>query len=119
MDVFSLSTKQDPISIKTVLEKSNVSIDDIDCFAFHQTNLFLSERVRKIMKIDASKVPYSLKDFANTSSASIPLTLVTERREELKSHPMKIVGCALGVGLSYGACYFEPEKIIVPELIEY
>lgn len=119
VDVFALSTKLDPVSIRTVLEKANISIDDVDCFAFHQTNKFLSERVRKILKLAPEKVPYSLENFSNTSAASIPLTLVTERRDLLVSTRMRIVGCALGVGLSLGACYLETDKIIVPSLVEY
>lgn len=118
MDVFSLSTKQDPVSIETLLSNAHIEMDTIDCFAFHQTNLFLNERVRKKMKLDPTKVPYSLKEFGNTSGASIPLTLVAERREQLTSAHMNIVACALGVGLSFGACYFETDSIIVPELIE-
>lgn len=117
-DVFSLSTNQDPASIRTVLEKANIDIEDIDCFAFHQTNKFLMDRVVKKMKINPDKVPYSLTDFGNTSATAIPLTLITQRREQLVKDPMKIVACALGVGMSYGALYFETEGIYAPEMIE-
>ncbi len=118
MDVFSLSTSQDPISVNSLLEKSGINIDDVDCFGFHQTNAFLMNRVCKRLKLDKEKVPYSLSEYANTSGASIPLTLVTERAESLRSEKMKIATCALGVGLSYGAVYLETDNIVVPELIE-
>lgn len=118
MDVFSLSTKQDPITINLLLEKAGVNINDVDCFGFHQTNKFLMDRVVKKMGIDKEKVPYSLKEYANTSGASIPLTLVSERSQALSSSKMKIVACALGVGLSYGAILFESENIVIPEIVE-
>lgn len=118
MDVFSLSTTQDPISVNSLLEKSGINIEDVDCFGFHQTNAFLMNRVCKRLKIDKEKVPYSLNEFANTSGASIPLTLVTERTERLRNEKMRIAACALGVGLSYGAIYFETRNIVVPKLIE-
>lgn len=118
MDVFSMSTKQDPVSISQLLEKSDVHIDEVDCFGFHQTNKFLMERVVKKMGIDKEKVPFSLQEYANTSGASIPLTLVTERSKALSSSKMKIVACALGVGLSYGAMLFESDNLIIPEIIE-
>ena len=119
MDVFSISTKQDPESINAVLSKSNIDINNVDIFGFHQTNKFLMDRVVKRMGIDPAKVPYSLIEYANTSGASIPLTLVTERRNQLTTSKMNIIGCALGVGLSFGAVYFECENIIVPNLIIY
>lgn len=118
MDVFSLSTTQDPISVNSLLEKSGINIDDVDCFGFHQTNAFLMNRVCKRLKLNQEKVPYSLKEFANTSGASIPLTLVTERAKRLKNEKMRIAACALGVGLSYGAVYFETDNIVVPQLVE-
>ena len=118
MDVFSLSTTQDPISVNSLLEKSGINIDDVDCFGFHQTNAFLMNRVCKRLKLNQEKVPYSLNEFANTSGASIPLTLVTERAKRLKNEKMRIAACALGVGLSYGAIYFETDNIVVPQLVE-
>ncbi len=84
----------------------------------HQANMFLNETVRKKLKIDEDKMPYCMSKFGNTSCASLPLTLVVTRRNELQSKPMTILGCAFGVGLSWGSIYFKTNKIVVPELIE-
>ena len=108
-----------PKSVAALLEKLQIPQEDIDCFVFHQANRFLNEKIRKKLKIDASKVPYSLLNYGNTSCATIPLTLVTERQEQLQNTRMNIVGCAFGVGLSWGSVYFSTENIICLDLIEY
>lgn len=117
MDVFSLSSKQDPETIKNLLNQSEIDIESIDCFAFHQTNKFLMDRIIKKLNIDHDKVPFSLEEFGNTGGSGIPLTLVYCRRNDLQNKHLRIVGCSLGVGISFGAIYFETNKIVVPSIV--
>jgi len=119
MDVFSFAITKAPKSIKKILELSEQTVDSIDLLILHQANLMLNETIVKKLKIEKSKVPYSLKNYGNTSSASIPLTLTTEKRNDLENSKLKIVICGFGVGLSWATAYFETNKIICPELIEY
>lgn len=118
MSVFSFAISKAPKSVKGLCEYFNINIEDVDCFPFHQANMFLNETIRKKLKIEAEKMPYCMKEFGNTSCASLPLTLVVTRRKELQERSMKVLGCAFGVGLSWGSIYFKTEKIVVPELIE-
>lgn len=118
MNVFSFGITKAPKSVKKLLENYEIDKDSVDKFVFHQANLFMNEKIRKKLKLEEDKVPYSLKDFGNTSSASIPLTLVTQNSEELTSKKLNIIGCGFGVGLSWGSVYFETENIVCPELIE-
>lgn len=119
MSVFSFAITQAPKSVNALCEKYKINKDDVDCYAFHQANLFLNETIRKKLRLPKEKVPYSLKLYANSSSATIPVTLVTEKRNELVNGHMNVIGCAFGVGLSWGSVYFETDNIVVPELIEY
>lgn len=119
MSVFSFAVSKAPKSVNSLLEKYSIDKDSIDYFTFHQANLYLNEKVRTKLKIDSSKVPYSLKNYGNTSCATIPLTMVTELRNVLVSNNLKHVGCAFGVGLSWGSVYFETNQIACPEIIEY
>lgn len=118
MDVFSFGISKAPSSVNGLLQHYSIDKEAVDCFTFHQANLFMNEKIRKKLKLPAEKVPYSLRDFANTSCASIPLTLVTQRADALKSGKMKHVACGFGVGLSWGSVCFETDKIKVPELVE-
>lgn len=118
MSVFSFAISKAPKSVNGLLRKFNLDKEHIDYFIFHQANLFLNEKIRKKLNIEAQKVPYCLDDYGNTSCASIPLTLVTRKSNELQSRSLKIVGCGFGVGLSWGSIYFETNNIVCPDLIE-
>ena len=78
----------------------------------------MNEKIRKKLKLPAENVPYSLTNFGNTSSSSIPLTMVTERGEKLRGVHQKHIACGFGVGLSWASVYFETDKIVVSELQE-
>lgn len=93
--------------------------EEVDYFIFHQANLFMNEKIRKKLKLPIEKVPYSLKDFGNTSSASIPLTLVTQVNYRLNNDSLSHIACGFGVGLSWGSVYFKTNKITCLDLLEY
>ena len=118
LDVFSFGISEAPKTCKKLMDHLSISNDDIDCAFFHQANRMMNEKIRKKLSLSESKVPYSLKKFGNTSSASIPLTMVTERRSELQKKSNKLLLCGFGVGLSWGAVYMACNNIVVPELIE-
>ena len=118
MTVFSFGISKAPKAVNQLLSWTGESVDDIDCFTFHQANRFMNEKIRKKLKLDENKVPYSMCEFGNTSCASIPLTLVSHRRDALREGTLKHVACGFGVGLSWGAVRFNSDAICVPELIE-
>jgi 3-oxoacyl-[acyl-carrier-protein] synthase-3 len=68
--------------------------------------------------VPAEKMPMSLAKFGNTSSTTIPLTMVTTIREALQTQRVKLLLCGFGVGLSWGSVYIETNNITVPDLIE-
>lgn len=118
MSVFSFGISKAPKVVNDLISHFNLSIDDIDWFTFHQANLFMNEKIRKKLKLPAEKVAYSLRNFANTSCASIPLTLLTGIGSKLETDHLKHIACGFGVGLSWGAVYFETNNIICTKLIE-
>jgi 3-oxoacyl-[acyl-carrier-protein] synthase-3 len=118
MDVFSFGIQRAPQSVNALIEHFQLDKEGMDYFLFHQANLFMNEKIRKKLQIPPEKVPYSLKDFGNTSSATIPLTMVTQLQKDLQSRHLKNIACGFGVGLSWGSVYFETDCITVPDLIE-
>ncbi len=118
MSVFSFGISKAPLVVKQLSEHYGIDLSTVDMFTFHQANMFMNEKIRKKLKLPEEKVPYSLKDFGNTSCSSIPLTLVTQRKEELRKSGVKHIACGFGVGLSWGAVTFDTAQIVVPDLIE-
>lgn len=118
MDVFSFGITKVPETVNKLLEHFSLDKEAVDHFVFHQANFFLNEKIRKKLKLPESKLPYSLKDFGNTSSATIPLTMITALHNELTKTKLHVIAVGFGVGLSWGSVYFETDSIICSDLIE-
>jgi 3-oxoacyl-[acyl-carrier-protein] synthase-3 len=118
LEVFNFSLREVAPNIQELIKYCKRSIDEVDFMVFHQANLLMNETIRKKLGITAEKVPYSLNNFGNTSSASIPLTMVVKMKNELESKNRNIVMSGFGVGLSWGSVWLKTDKIIVSDLIE-
>ena len=118
MNVFSFGITKAPESVNLLLSHFNISRDKVDHYIFHQANMFLNEKIRKKLNLNIDKVPYTLRDFGNTSSASIPLTICLNLGGDLSETPKSIIACGFGVGLSWGSAFFKVKKLICSELVE-
>jgi 3-oxoacyl-[acyl-carrier-protein] synthase III len=117
LEVFSFGISRAPETINQLSKEYGIDLEKIDFFLFHQANLMMNEKIRKKLKLPEYKVPYHLKDFGNTSCASIPLLMVTNLRNQVNSERLSLILCAFGVGLSWGTVYVNINKIICPELL--
>jgi 3-oxoacyl-[acyl-carrier-protein] synthase-3 len=104
--------------VDRTLKLAGWTIDQCDDFVFHQANGFMLQHLSEKIGLPATKVPKSIELFGNTSSASIPLTMVTERRNELLNQSRKSVLAGFGVGWSWAGAAIELGPIVVPEVIE-
>jgi 3-oxoacyl-[acyl-carrier-protein] synthase III len=118
IDVFNFGINQAPKSVKSILEFAAKNIDDIDFFVFHQANKLMNDMIRKKLKIVEEKVPSTLSIFGNTSSATIPLTIAYNLREQLRLGRKKILMCGFGVGLSWSTVIADLDHIVCPDIIE-
>jgi 3-oxoacyl-[acyl-carrier-protein] synthase III len=118
IEVFNFSLREAPVNAKELMDHLNGSIDDYDYFIFHQANKIMNETIRKKLKLPIEKVPYSLEEFGNTSSASIPLTIVSQIGESIKNRKVSLFLSAFGVGLSWGSASLKINHLICPPLIE-
>ena len=118
MDVFNFAISKVPKSIKQLLKETDKTIEDVDYLIFHQANLFMMDFFVKKLKIDPACVPYCIKKYGNTSSTSVPLTIVSELAGKLDgSHT--VVLSAFGAGLSWGSALIQMQDCKVSPVIEY
>lgn len=117
-EIFSFATREVPTSIGSLASESGQDINEISHFIMHQANRILNETIRKKLGIPLEKTPYSLDEFGNTSSASIPLTIVTRIGNELKNEASKLLLSGFGVGLSWGNAFIDIPPIHCVPLIE-
>lgn len=119
MDVFSFGISQAPKTVNKLLDFFEIDKDKVDFFIFHQANMMMNKMIAKKLKLPPEKVPYSLKKFGNTSSATIPITIVTELKDILKKNETNLVLCGFGVGLSWGTIHLKIDSEIKLNLTEY
>lgn len=100
MDVFSFAISELPKDIRRLLKFADISIDEIDKFAFHQANTFMTEFIVKKAKADMSKLLRSINKYGNTAGISIPLTMV-ENRDKINQNDLILMN-AIGAGFVYG-----------------
>ena len=101
LEVFNFSVTKVPKQITEILEEAETTPEDYNYFVMHQANLLMNETIRKKIKFTKEQTPYSLKDYGNTSSASIPLTICSQLSNEMELKENKMLLCGFGVGLSW------------------
>lgn len=118
MDVFNFGMREEPKDIKKLLSESGLNTDQLDLLIYHQANKFMTDFFTKRLKISTDKTPYSLKLFGNTSSASIPLTIVTELKNGYPNRENVILS-GFGAGLSWGSALLDLRRCTISDLVEY
>ena len=100
--VFNFALQEIPRQLNTLLEKSQLSIDDIDIFLLHQGSRFMLENIIQRSGIPAEKAPIDLAETGNTVSSSIPFLM----EKELMNSTKTIVISGFGVGLSWASAVY-------------
>lgn len=102
-NVFNFATKTVPKNIKEVLAKANTSLDEIKYIIPHQANSRIVEVVAKKLEVSIEKFYLNLKNFGNTSSASIPIALAEMIEQNLLKKGDKVILTGFGGGLTWGS----------------
>jgi len=88
-------------AIRLVMDKENLTEDDVDYFVCHQANERIISAAAKRLGYDGSKFVCSMGEYGNTSSASIPITLSDMDRQGLIRKGTTVVSAAFGAGLTW------------------
>ena len=118
MAVFNFGMSEEPRDIKNLLTEAGLDLSELDLLIYHQANKFMTDFFTKWLKFDKKKTPYSISKFGNTSSASIPLTIVTELKHGYPERK-NVVLSGFGAGLSWGSVLLDLRNCNISELIEY
>ena len=73
-EIFNFATKKVPTSINIVLEKANLSLDDIKYVVPHQANSRIVEIIAKKLKLPMDKFFMNMDKYGNTSAKIFPAT---------------------------------------------
>lgn len=106
-EIFSFAVRQVPRTVEEALEKTGLSVGEVDLFLLHQANRRIIEGISRRLEADEDRFPMNLQEVGNTSSASIPLLLDELNRRGRLRRGMKLVLAGFGAGLTWGACVLE------------
>lgn len=105
--VLSFFNTQAPFSIRSLLAKHKLTIDEIDLFICHQASKVALEGIRKSLGVSDDRFVIDIQDIGNLVSASIPVAIARAKAAgRIKPHD-KIILCGFGVGLSWGTVLIE------------
>tara|TARA_B100000809_G_scaffold237763_1_gene257907 strand:- start:77988 stop:78989 length:1002 start_codon:yes stop_codon:yes gene_type:complete len=103
--VFKYAVSNMADASEKILERNNLTNDDIDWLAPHQANRRIIEATARRVKLDMDKVMVNIQNYGNTTSATLPL-LLADYEDKLKKGD-NIVFAAFGGGFTWGAVYLK------------
>lgn len=116
-DVFNFVIKEVPKDIRFLMEKTGEDIHDLDYYVFHQANAFINNYIAKKMKLDKEKIPWTIQKYGNTSSVSIPLTIISELKEQMKGRK-RLMLSAFGVGMAWATAIVPFYNCHISDIVE-
>jgi 3-oxoacyl-[acyl-carrier-protein] synthase III len=101
--VFRAATERMSASVREIVTRNHMTLDDIDWFVPHQANKRILEAIADRLRIPHEKVMFTLQKYGNTTAATIPLCL-WDYESKLKQGD-KMVFAAFGGGFTWGSAY--------------
>ena len=110
-EVFKLAVKTIISDAESILQKNNITADDLTYFIPHQANSRILSAVAKHLNLPDEKVVLTVHKYGNTSAASIPMAIdEVYNQNKLKNGDLMLLD-AFGGGLTWGSAllYFGGE----------
>lgn len=102
-EVFRFATRVMTNSTLEVIQKANLSIEDIQYIIPHQANQRIIETAAKNLNLPLEKVISNIHRYGNTSTASIPIATCEAIQEGKLKAGDRVVFVGFGAGLTWGA----------------
>jgi 3-oxoacyl-[acyl-carrier-protein] synthase-3 len=116
-DVFTFVNREVPTDIKRMLEYTGRDKDSFDYIIFHQANNFINTHLAKKLKLDVKKIPSTIEKYGNTSSVSVPLTIVSELKDKMQGEKELLLS-AFGVGMTWATAIVKFVDLKISNIVE-
>lgn len=92
---------------KDILEKHQLTIDDIDLVIPHQPNMRILDKVMEELQIPENKIMLNVTSLGNMASGSLPVTLAMAREQgKIKEGSLCLI-VGYGSGATWGAALYQ------------
>ncbi len=102
-EVFKFATRVLVSSAEAVLERCDVSVEDVDVYVPHQANVRIIDHATKKLGIPSERVVINVDRYGNTSSGSIPLALADAQADDRLRPGKLVLMTGMGAGLTWGS----------------
>ena len=102
-EVFKFATRILVQSAEDLLEKCEVTIDDIDLYIPHQANMRIIDHATRKLGVPSERVVINVDRYGNTSSGSIPLALADAAADGRLRPGQLVLMTGMGAGLTWGS----------------
>ena len=116
-DVFNFVIVEVPKDIKRLMAESGEDIQNMDYYVFHQANAFINNYIAKKMKLDKERIPWTIQKYGNTSSVSVPLTIISELKDKMAGDK-KLLLSAFGVGMAWATAIVPFVDCKISDIVE-
>lgn len=106
-EVFKLAVNAMKTAAESVIERANLTADDITLVIPHQANLRIIDAIAKRLSVPNEKVFVNLHKYGNTSAAAVAIALDEAHREGRFKRGDNIVLVVFGAGLTWAATAIE------------
>ncbi|RUM41667.1 MAG: 3-oxoacyl-ACP synthase [Desulfobulbus sp.] len=102
-DVFKYAVRAMEDVVVQLLERQNISINDIDLLIPHQANVRILGKLMERLGVAQEKVFINVNKYGNTSAASVPIALDEASREGRLQKGDLVLFCSFGGGFTWGS----------------
>jgi len=105
-ELFRQAVRLMPDSIRTVLDGSGHTLDDVDLIIAHQANQRILDAIAKQLNIPAELVATNIADYGNTTAATLPLLYHDCKTSGRVPEGTLLAFTAFGAGAHWGAALY-------------
>lgn len=102
-EIFKFAVKKVPECLNLLLEKSGLSLEDVDHYLLHQANYRIITSIARKLCLPLEKFPSNADRCGNTSGASIPILLDELNHNGTLQEGDTLFLSGFGAGLTWGA----------------
>lgn len=106
-EVFKFATRILPKTVNDLLDRNNITLDDLDYMVAHQANERIIAKAAKDLKFSMDKMFVNIDKYGNTSAASVPLAIDEAIRTKVLKKGDKFITVAFGGGLTWGGALIQ------------
>jgi 3-oxoacyl-[acyl-carrier-protein] synthase-3 len=106
-EVFKFASRIMPKTINQLIERNNITMDDIQYIVAHQANARIIQKAAKELNVSMDKMYVNINHYGNTSAASVPVAIDEAIEKGYINRGDLFATVAFGGGLTWGGALIQ------------